>query len=86
MDASTIGGIATGFDWGNFLSIALPTLFTTLTTIAGYIAGQKSKVNATALDKTVAALTVAAQALGAAVAIAQAAQQSQGGKVEGGNG
>lgn len=67
-----------GFDWPGFLAVALPVLFTTVTSIVSYLAGQKSSPNRSAIDGAVMAVTIAAEAAQAAVKIAEAAQKSAG--------
>lgn len=67
-----------GFDWGAFLSVALPVIFTTTTSVVGFFMGQRSnKPDGSAAAHTASALQIAAQAVSAAAQIAAAVQIAQ---------
>jgi hypothetical protein len=73
------------FDWNAFLNVALPVIFTTASTVAGIIFGQRNgkKAGSSAMDHAATTLQVAMQAVAAAQQIASAVQQAKAGAAQG---
>jgi amino acid permease len=73
------------FDWWGFFLAAAPFAFNAITNIASFYAGQKNQAKATrpTIDKISEGLSIASQAVTAALTLAQMVQEAQKPRVSG---